>query len=44
MNKNIFVALMALFVVFVGFQFAEPAAVVKVVDHGTKYGWNYQNL
>ena len=36
-------ALMALFVVFVGFQFAEPAAAVKVVDHGTKYGWDGQN-
>jgi hypothetical protein len=39
-NKNIVAALMALFVVFVGFQFAEPAAAVKVVDHGTKYVWN----
>jgi hypothetical protein len=37
MNKNIFAVLMTLFVVFVGFQFAEPAAAVKVVDHGTKY-------
>ena len=43
MNKNIIAALMALFVVFVGFQFAEPAAAVKVVDHGTKYGWNGQD-
>ncbi|MGB9978143.1 hypothetical protein [Methanobacterium sp.] len=43
MNKNIFVALMVLFMVFVGFQFAEPAAAVKVVDHGTKYGWDAQD-
>ncbi len=54
MNKNMFAVLMALFMVFVGFQLAEPAAAVKVVDHGTKYGssndekitWNayqYQN-
>ncbi len=43
MNKNILAALMVLFVVFVGFQFAEPAAAVKVVDHGTKYGWNGQD-
>ena len=42
MNKNMFVALMALFVVFVGFQFAEPAAAAKVVDHGTKYVWSSQ--
>ncbi len=38
-----FAVLMALFMVFVGFQFAEPAAAVKVVDHGTKYGWDGQN-
>ncbi|MGB9978144.1 hypothetical protein [Methanobacterium sp.] len=44
MNKNIFAVLIVLFVVFVGFQFAEPAAAVKVVNHGTKYGWNCQNL
>ena len=37
MNKNIFLMLSVLFMVFVGFQFAEPAAAVKVVDHGTKY-------
>ena len=43
MNKNMFAVLMALFIVFVGFQFAEPAAAVKVVDHGTKYGWDGQN-
>ena len=43
MNKNILAALMTLFVVFVGFQFAEPAAAVKVVDHGTKYGWDGQD-
>jgi len=43
MNKNILAALIALFVVFVGFQFAEPAAAVKVVDHGTKYGWSGQD-
>jgi hypothetical protein len=43
MNKNIFAVLMTLFVVFVGFQFAEPAAAVKVVDHGTKYGWDGQD-
>ncbi|PAV05393.1 hypothetical protein [Methanobacterium bryantii] len=35
MNKNILAAIITLFVVLVGFQFAEPAAAVKVVDHGT---------
>lgn len=35
-NKNVYLMLSLLFMVFVGFQFAEPAAV-KVVDHGTKY-------
>ncbi len=43
MNKNMFAVLMALFVVFVGFQFAEPAAAAKVVDHGTTYGWDAQD-
>ena len=37
MNKNIFLMLSVLFMVFVGFQFAEPAAAVKVADHGTRY-------
>ena len=43
MDKRTFTVLMALFIVFVGFQFAEPAAAVKVVDHGTKYGYSGQN-
>jgi hypothetical protein len=43
MKKNVFVALIALFVVFAGFQFAEPAAAVKIVDHGTNYGYNGQS-
>ena len=43
MEKRSFIVLMALFVVFVGFQFAEPAAAVKVVDHGTNYGYSGQN-
>ena len=37
MNKKIFLMLSVLFMVFLGFQFAEPAAAVKVVDHGTRY-------
>ncbi len=36
MNKQIF-ALAVLFMVFVSFQVAQPAAAVKVVDSGTKY-------
>jgi hypothetical protein len=43
MNKNIFMVLAVLFMVFVGLQFAEPAAAAKVVDHGTKYAWNGQD-
>ena len=43
MNKNIFMMLSVLFMVFVGFQFAEPAAAVEVVDHGTKYAYNGQD-
>jgi len=43
MNKSVFMMLSVLFMVFVGFQFAEPAAAVKVVDHGTKYGWDGQD-
>ena len=43
MNKNIFAILTVLFMVFVGLQFAEPAAAVKVVDHGTKYVWDSQD-
>ena len=39
MDKKIIPILAVLFMVFIGFQFAEPAAAVKVVDHGTKYGW-----
>ncbi len=38
MDKRIFIAITALFMVFVGFQFAEPVIAVKVVDHGTKCG------
>ncbi|MGB9980483.1 hypothetical protein [Methanobacterium sp.] len=37
MNKNV-MFLTVLFMVFVGFQLAEPAAAVNVVDHGTRYG------
>ena len=40
MDKKACISLVALFVVFVGFQFAEPAAAVKVVDHGNKVGWS----
>jgi hypothetical protein len=43
MDKKIISILAVLFVAFVGFQFAEPAAAVKVVDHGTQYGWNGQD-
>ena len=43
MNKNIFAILSVLFMLFAGLQFAEPAAAVKVVDHGTNYGWNGQD-
>ncbi|MGB9980484.1 hypothetical protein [Methanobacterium sp.] len=43
MNKNIYLMLSVLFMVFVGFQFAEPAAAVKVVDHGSKCSWNGQD-
>ena len=43
MNKNIFAILTVLFMVFIGFQFAEPAAAVKVVDHGTNYGYSGQS-
>ena len=43
MDKKAFMALTVLFMIFVGFQFAEPAAAVKVVDHGTKYGWSGQD-
>ena len=35
MNKSVFMMLSVLFMVFIGFQFAEPAAAVKIVDHGT---------
>ena len=41
MDKKAYVSL-ALLMVFVGFQFAEPAAAVKVVDHGTNVGWDNQ--
>ena len=43
MDKKIIPILAVLFMVFIGFQFAEPAAAVKVVDHGTKYGWDGQD-
>ena len=42
-NKNVYLMLSVLFMVFVGFQFAEPAAAVKVVDQGSKYAWNGQD-
>ncbi len=41
-NKNILM-LSVLFMFFVGFQLAEPAAAVKVADQGTKYAWNGQD-
>ena len=40
MDKKIFIALSLLFMVFVGFQFTAPVSAVKVVDHGTKYGYD----
>ena len=42
MDKKVCISLVALFVVFVGFQFAEPATAVKVVDHGNTIGWDTQ--
>ena len=39
MDKKAYVSLIALLMVFVGFQFVEPAAAVQVVDHGTHYFW-----
>ena len=42
MEKKIIPILTILFMVFVGLQFAEPAAAAKVVDHGTTYVWNCQ--
>ena len=43
MDKKSIMVLTVLFAVFAGFQFAEPAAAAKIVDHGTKYGWNGQD-
>lgn len=40
MDKKIIPILTVLFMLFVGFQFAEPAAAVKVVDHGVSYKWD----
>ena len=39
MDKKV-IALIALFMVFIGFQAAAPAAAAKVVDHGTKITYN----
>ena len=36
------IALITLFMVFIGFQAAAPAAAVKVIDHGTHY-FTYEN-
>jgi uncharacterized protein YxeA len=36
MNKNVTI-LAVLFMIFVGFQLAGPAAATNVVDHGTRY-------
>jgi hypothetical protein len=36
-NRKVITAAIILFMVFVGFQFAGPAAAVKVIDKDTKY-------
>jgi len=38
-NKNIYLILSVLFMVFIGFQCAQPASAVKIVDQGTHYFW-----
>ena len=36
------ITLIALFMVFIGFQAAAPVSAVKVVDHGNSIGWSNQ--